>query len=198
MSLIVIVDDRITNRNIFAKLAASIEEGVIVQAFGDPIAALAWLATNKPDLIVTDYKMPQLDGAEFIRRLRLLPVIAEVPVVVITVYDERSFRLRALETGATDFLHSPVDHHEFVTRARNLLKMHRQQIELASRAVTLQRELEHSVLSRESALRDSSERLAQVIDTLPALIRATAPDGGLLFVNDSRRGLPGLMPASWR
>ena len=183
MSLIVIVDDRITNRNIFAKLAASIEAGVTVQAFGDPTAALSWLATNQPDLIVTDYKMPQLDGAEFIRRLRLLPEIADVPVVVITVYDERSFRLRALEAGATDFLHSPVDHHEFVTRARNLLKMRRQQIELASRAVTLQRELEHSVRSRESALRDSSERLAQVIDTLPAMISATAADGAWLFVN---------------
>ena len=183
MSRIVIVDDRITNRNIFARLAALIEEGVVVEAFGDPVAALDWLGANQPDLIITDYKMPHLDGAEFIRRLRLLPAIVDVPVVVITVYDERSFRLRALEAGATDFLHSPVDHHEFVTRARNLLKMRRQQIELASRAVSLQRELDHSLRSRENALRDSSERLAQVIDTLPAMISAADAKGNLLFVN---------------
>ena len=198
MSLIVIVDDRITNRNIFAKLASSIEEGVVVRAFRDPAEALAWLADNPPDLVITDYKMPQMDGAEFIRLLRLQAVNADVPVVVITVYEERNFRLRALEAGATDFLHSPVDHHEFVTRARNLLKMRRQQQELAKRATVLERELETSENSRKLALRDSSERLAQVIDTLPAMISATARDGALLFVNASQMGFAGLDPAQNR
>ena len=72
MSIIVIVDDRVTNRNIFAKLAASIEPGVEVQSFGDPLEALDWLQNNTPDLIVTDYKMPHFDGAEFIRRFRAM------------------------------------------------------------------------------------------------------------------------------
>jgi len=73
MSLIVIVDDRITNRNIFAKLATSIEEGVAVRSFGDPAEALEWLKDHTPDLVVTDYKMPSMDGAEFVRRFRKLP-----------------------------------------------------------------------------------------------------------------------------
>ncbi len=183
MSLIVILDDRISNRNIFAKLAASIEEDVSVRAFGDPQEALDWLAHHTPDLVITDYKMPEMDGAEFTRRFRELSSSIDVPVVVITVYEERSFRLRALEAGATDFLTSPVDHHEFVTRARNLLKMHKQQKLLASRAISLERELEHSERSREWALRDSRERLAQVIDTLPVAICAAGADGNLIFVN---------------
>ena len=121
MPLIVILDDQVTNRQIFSRLAASVEEGVAVRAFGEPQAALDWVRDNTPDLVVTDYKMPQMDGAEFIRRFRELPAAAEVPVIVITIYEERSFRLRALEAGATYFLQSPVDHHEFVSRARNLL-----------------------------------------------------------------------------
>ena len=192
MSLIVIVDDRVTNRNIFAKLAASIEEDVTVRTFGDPQEALVWLAQQPPDLVITDYKMPQMDGAEFIRRFRLLPSSVDVPVVVITVYEERSFRLRALESGATDFLHSPVDHHEFVTRARNLLKLHKHQLLLASRASTLERELEHSEQSRERALRDSSERLAQVIDTLPVMISAAGYEGEVLFVNAFQAAFAGI------
>ncbi len=194
MASIVIIDDRITNRNIFAKLATSIEEGVTVKAFGDPAEALGWLENNPSELVITDFKMPQMDGAEFVRHLRQIPSAQDVPVVVITVYEERSFRLRALEAGATDFLHSPVDHHEFVTRARNLLKMHRQQVELAKRAVSLARELEVSERSRQTALRDSSERLAQVIDTLPAMISANAPDGTLLFVNAYQTNFAGLAP----
>ncbi len=192
MSLIVIVDDQVTNLNIFGKLAGSIEEGVSVKSFNDPRDALAWLETNAPDLLITDFKMPGMDGAELTRRFREMPACTDVPVVVITVYEERTFRLRALEAGATDFLNSPVDHHEFVTRARNLLKLHKHQLLLADRAVSLERELEHSERSREKALRDSSKRLAQVIDTLPVMISAAGSDGAVLFVNSYQTAFGGL------
>ncbi len=183
MSLIVIVDDRITNRNIFSKLAASIEDGVAVRSFGDPIEALEWLKDNTPDLVVTDYKMPNIDGAEFVRRFRKLPECVDVPAVVITVYEERSHRINALEAGATDFLQSPVDHHEFLTRARNLLKLRKQQLVIKSRAVELEKELIDSERFRKELLRDSRERLAQVIDTVPAMISATDSDGRCVFLN---------------
>jgi diguanylate cyclase (GGDEF)-like protein/PAS domain S-box-containing protein len=196
MARVVILDDRVTNRNIFAKLAASIEPGVSVQTFGNPVEALAWMATNTPDLVVTDYKMPDLDGAEFTRRFRQLKDCQDVPVVVLTVYEERSFRLNALEAGATDFLQSPVDHHEFQTRARNLLKMRRQQLTIASRAITLEQELKSSERSREEALRSSSERLAQVIDTVPAMISAADRDGRCIFVNAYQAALKGVEPAA--
>jgi diguanylate cyclase (GGDEF)-like protein/PAS domain S-box-containing protein len=183
MSLVAILDDRATNRHIFARLAESIEPGVSVRAFEEPLAALEWLSANTPDLVITDFKMPNLDGAGFTRRFRKLPGCADVPVVVITVYDERSFRLSALEAGATDFLHSPVDHSEFLTRARNLLKMRRQQLMLESRADTLARELLQSERSREAVLRDSRERLAQIIDTVPAMVSAADRNGGCIFIN---------------
>ncbi len=183
MSLIVIVDDRISNRNIFAQLARSIERDITVRTFGDPTKALEWLAANTPDLIITDYKMPEMDASEFIRRFRTLPSSSDIPVIVITVFEERSYRLQALEAGATDFLNSPVDHHEFLTRARNLLSLRKHQLLLASRADSLKRELEHSERSRERALRDSRERLAQVIDTLPVMISAADRDGRILFAN---------------
>jgi diguanylate cyclase (GGDEF)-like protein/PAS domain S-box-containing protein len=194
MALIVILDDRTTNRKIFSKLAASIEPGVTVRSFGDPAEALAWLKHNTPDLIVTDFKMPVMDGAEFIRRFRAQPNGAEIPVIVITVYEEREFRLRALEAGATDFLNSPVDHQEFITRARNLLKLRKQQIQLATRADNLAKELKDSERSREEALRDSSERLAQVIDTVPAMISATDSEGRVLFINAFQAALAGIGP----
>jgi diguanylate cyclase (GGDEF)-like protein/PAS domain S-box-containing protein len=195
MAQIIILDDRATNRKIFSKLAASIESGVTVRSFGDPGEALAWLEHNTPDLIVTDFKMPAMDGAEFIRRFRAQPNGAEIPIIVITVYEEREFRLRALEAGATDFLNSPVDHKEFITRARNLLKLRKQQILLATRADNLARELKDSERSRKEALRDSSERLAQVIDTVPAMISATDREGRILFINAFQATLAGIGPS---
>lgn len=195
MASIIIVDDQATNRNLFSRLAKSISSDISVNAFADPLDALSWLSENTPDLIISDYKMPQMDGAELIRRIRELPALIDLPVVVVTVYEDREFRLQALEAGATDFLQSPVDHHEFATRARNLLKMRHQQLLLASRADGLERDLEHSERSREQALRDSSERLAQVIDTVPAMISAADRDGKILFTNAYQTRLLGLDPA---
>ena len=195
MSLIVILDDLVSNRNIFAKLAASIEKGVDVRTFGDPVDALDWLRDNVPDLVVSDYKMPHMDGADFTRRFRELPACVDVPVVVITVNEERSHRMRALEAGATDFLQSPVDHNEFLTRAHNLLKLRKQQLIIKSRAFALERELEYSERSREQVLRDSRERLAQVIDTVPAMISAADRSGKCVFVNAYKASLYGVDPA---
>ncbi len=123
MTLIAIVDDRVTNRTIYSRLALSIGEGVAVRAFGDPCEALEWLESNRPDLIVTDHDMPNLDGGEFIARFRAMPHSDAVPIMMITVNDQRILRLRALESGATDFLTTPIDHYEFLSRARNLLKL---------------------------------------------------------------------------
>ena len=183
MPLVAILDDRATNRHIFARLAESVADDITVKTFEDPLVALEWLGQNVPDIVITDYKMPNLDGSEFTKRFRGLPGCGEVPVVVLTVYDERSYRLRALEAGATDFLHSPVDHSEFATRVRNLLKLRKQQILLQSRAISLERELLHSEQSRELALRDSHERLGQIIDTVPAMISATDRRGRCIFIN---------------
>ncbi|MDE2364902.1 MAG: EAL domain-containing protein [Hyphomicrobiales bacterium] len=196
MALVAIVDDRVTNRNIFSKLAASIAADIEVRAFGAPRDALAWLQQNQADLVITDYKMPEMDGADFVGALRAIPGAADIPVVVITVYEERSYRLRALEAGATDFLNSPVDHHEFVTRTRNLLALRRHQKLLAERAETLAEELANSERSRERAIRDSIERLAQVIDTLPVLINAVDREGRTLFVNEFETDFFGVDPAA--
>ena len=122
MAKVVVIDDRVTNRNILTRLALSVEEGLQVQSFASPIEALTRLqATNPPDLIITDYNMPEMDGATFIETLREQRAFADVPIVVVTVYEDRDFCYRALDAGATDFLLSPVDHLEFRARARNLL-----------------------------------------------------------------------------
>lgn len=183
MALVLIVDDRSTNRNIFSRLAQSIEENVSVHAFSTPLDALEWMADNTPDLVITDYRMPGMNGAEFTQRIRASASGTDVPVIVITAYDDRTFRLQALEAGATDFLSSPVDYCEFTTRARNLLKLHRQQRYILGRAQSLEQQLRISERSQAELVRSSREALAQVIDTVPALISATDREGRAVFVN---------------
>lgn len=183
MAVILILDDKSTNRNIYSRLAQKIEDGAVVHAFASPVEALEWLQGNAPDLIVTDFRMPGMDGAEFTKHVRSSTNGIDVPIIVITAYDDRAFRLRALEAGATDFLRSPVDHYEFVTRARNLLKLQRQQQQIKGRAQALEQQLRISERSQEELVRSSREALAQVIDTVPALISAADKDSRIVFVN---------------
>ena len=97
-------------------------------------AALAWCETNIPDLILTDYMMPGMDGLEFIRRLRRRDEMRDIPVVVVTTADVKAIRQQALELGAIDFLTKPVDGHELMARARNLLALRQSQLTLHDRA----------------------------------------------------------------
>ncbi|MDQ6701965.1 MAG: response regulator, partial [Pseudomonadota bacterium] len=196
MSTIVIVDDQAVNRSIYAKIASSIADDVLTRTFGDSREALEALVGIVPDLIITDYQMPGLNGASFIRRVRAEPTLADIPIIVITIFADKAFRLRALAAGATDFLLSPVDPREFVTRARNLLKLREQQMFLAIRAELLERKLQRSQRSLQQAVRDSSERLAQVIDAVPAMISATDQQGRFLFMNAYQAELMGIDPSS--
>ncbi|HXW71793.1 MAG TPA: EAL domain-containing protein [Methylocella sp.] len=196
MSTIIIVDDQPINRAIYAKLASSIEADARAEAFANPLDALAAMLEETPDLIITDYNMPGLDGASFIRRVRAEPALSDIPIIVITVFEDKALRIKALEAGATDFLLSPVDHYEFSARGRNLLKLRRQQLLLANRAETLEAKLEESKQSLREAIRDSSARLAQVIDTVPAMISATDKKGRFLFMNAYQAGIMGVDPSN--
>jgi PAS domain S-box-containing protein len=191
MTTVVIVDDRVTNRRILAELAASLEGDIAVEAFADPLAALAWIEGNTPDLVITDYKMPNIDGAEFVRRFRGLPFCYDVPVVVVTVYEDRDFRYRALEAGATDFLLSPVDHHEFWARTRNLLALRRQQQIIKNRAYSLEQKLEQNNRLHAEAIREIEGRLRAVMDAVPAIIYASDADQRVVFLNSYAAELVG-------
>jgi PAS domain S-box-containing protein len=183
MPQIIVIDDRVTNRALLARLSAALAPDAKVRDFADPPAALAWCAENTPDLVVTDFKMPGMNGAEFIRRFRQDPRHRDVPLIVVTAYEDREFRYEALAAGATDYLMSPVDRQEFQARCHNLLTLRKQQLIIMDRARMLEIELAHSDRLRHEALKESEAKLRGVIDTVPAMISATDAGGRYVFVN---------------
>jgi len=123
MSSVVIVDDQGVNRKVLASLAATLEADVQVRAFGDPHQALSYIRAHTPDLLITDYQMPTMNGAELIRRFRSVPDCRDVPAVVVTAYEDVAFRATALDAGATEFILSPLNHSEFRQQSRRLLAL---------------------------------------------------------------------------
>ena len=126
MATILIIDDQLTSRQILQQLVRTIEASNTVEAFANPVKALEWSSTNPVDLILVDYKMPEMNGVEFIRKFRNHPASSHVPVIMVTSIEDKAVRYEALEAGATDFLMKPVDHHECRARCNNLLIQHQQ------------------------------------------------------------------------
>ncbi len=182
--VVTIVDDRITNLKILERLARSLADEIVVRTFDNPLSALASAAEEEPDLVITDFKMPELDGAEFIRRFRAIESCVDVPVMVITAYEDKDLRYRALEAGATDYLLSPVDHHEFRVRSRNLLTLRRQQLLLKQRATSLEERMIEEERRHQDELRHSHELLLRVIDAIPMAVSATDAAGRYVFANE--------------
>jgi two-component system, response regulator RpfG len=156
-----IVDDQSTGRRILTELMQGVWPGVEIVAFSEPEAALAQIRETMPDLIITDFRMPQMSGAQFIRAVRALPGSAEVPIVVVTVLEDRNVRYEALDAGATDFLSRPLDPVECRVRCRNLLRLRRQSRLVQHRARWLERQVQaatREILDRE---RETLLRLAK-------------------------------------
>jgi len=183
--VVAIVDDRITNLKILERLAGSLGDEIDVRTFAHPQLALDFATATPPDLLITDFNMPDLNGAEFIRRLRQLPACADLPIIVVTAYEDRDLRLQALEAGATDYLLSPVDHREFRGRAANLLTLQRQQLLLKERASTLEEKIQIDEQRHRDELQGSHDMLLRVIDAMPVMVSATDRDGRFVFVNSS-------------
>jgi two-component system response regulator RpfG len=158
---VLIVDDESTGRAILAKIIQQAVEDIIVKSFDNPAGALEWLDNNHPDLIITDYRMPEINGVEMIKLIRSKPDCQDIPIMMITVVSEKSVRYEALEAGATAFLTRPIDQIECRTSCRNLLKLQEQQSIIQDRADWLARQVEVATHKIASSEKETLIRLAK-------------------------------------
>ncbi|MBK6804648.1 MAG: response regulator [Betaproteobacteria bacterium] len=142
---VLIVDDLFSSRLLLAEIVRQIDGKLNLELFDTPSRALEFARNNRVDIVLTDYKLPEFDGIELVKQLRSLPHCVDVPIVVITVVDDRKIRYDALEAGATDFLIKPLDEHETRARCANLLELRRHKIVLSDQARVLQYQVDKSV-----------------------------------------------------
>jgi two-component system response regulator RpfG len=142
---VVIIDDLFSSRLLLAEIVRQIDGKLNLELFDTPSRALEFARHNRVDMVLTDYKLPEFDGIELVKQIRGLAHCVDVPIVVITVVDDRRVRYDALEAGATDFLIKPLDEHETRARCANLLELRRHKIVLSDQARVLQYQVDKSV-----------------------------------------------------
>ena len=102
---VLVVDDEASARSGMEKLLR--QEGFMVDVAEGGQAALAIAADNPPDVVITDLKMPGMDGVELLKKLHEQD--PDLPVIVVTAFGDFSSAVRAMREGADDYLTKPVD-----------------------------------------------------------------------------------------
>jgi len=160
-NVVFIIDDQATSRIIMETIAKTIDDDIEVVSFESALDALKELENRSPDLILTDYQMPGMDGVEFIVNVRNFSNMHDIPIVIITALDDKEALYRALEAGATDFLVKPVDMHECQVRCRNLLTMQRQKLIISNHAMNLEEEVREATWQVQLRELETLNRLAR-------------------------------------
>ena len=85
--------------------------------------ALDKMKEQHVDLVLSDVRMPKIDGFELCRRIKGDEMLMNIPVVLITGFTARDDRIKGIEAGAEDFLSKPIDPAEILARIKMLLKV---------------------------------------------------------------------------
>ena len=118
---VLIVDDAQITRKLLQK-ALAVNGCSVVEADNGKKGLRSALDTC-PDLIVTDYKMPEMDGVTLIRELKSRPSTAHIPVIMLTSRDELESEIVVFDAGADDYITKPVNARRFLARVNRFLKI---------------------------------------------------------------------------
>ena len=116
---ILVVDDEPAWLKILSYILS--KKGYEVREESDPVQALDSLKAFQPDLIVSDVRMPVLNGFDFLEEVKKSRKNAKIPFVFVTAIDDYDSRKAAKELGATDYLTKPFDEDEVVRILTRLL-----------------------------------------------------------------------------
>jgi len=98
------------------------KQGFRVEEAADGQEALLRVAETKPDLIVLDWMLPSLSGLEVCRQIRRRPKTCALPIIMVTARTEDQDAVRALDTGADDYIAKPFAMEALLARIRALLR----------------------------------------------------------------------------
>jgi len=133
---ILIVDDMPANLKVLSDILKG--EGYKVRPVPNGTMALQVAEKEKPDLILLDIMMPEIDGFEVCRRIKENPKLREIPIIFISALNDTKDIVKALKCGGVDFITKPFQAEEVTARVHTHLKLYMQSIQLKEQSKALQ------------------------------------------------------------
>ncbi len=184
-SKILIVDDEKSARYGMQRALASLDSDILEAANG--LKALEIIDREKPDLVIMDIAMPEMDGLEALEKLQEIP---EPPLVImVTAHGSEKIAVDAMKKGAYDYIAKPYDVDELRIVARNALE--RVSLERENRRLAEElkrREGYGEIIGTSTPMRDVFDRIAKVAPTdVVVLIEGESGTGKELVANEIHR-----------
>jgi putative two-component system response regulator len=170
---VLVVDD--LDANLRALEAVLLDEGYRVLLARNADEALELIDEHPPDIVVSDIRMPGRDGFDLCRALKSSPSTWLIPVILLTGATEPQDRIRAIESGANDFLAKPIDQSELRARVRSLMHVKHVTDELDSAEAVL-RSLALMIEVRDAYTEGHCQRLATYATELGTMVGLSDDD----------------------
>jgi len=155
---ILIVDDESSNIIVLETALKQAKYSSITSTTDSREAAMLYQEL-RPDLVLLDLRMPNLDGFEVIEQIKKIEADSYAPILVLTAESDPSTRLKALQVGARDFLSKPLDLSEVLCRIRNILE-----VRLLNKNLEVQKDfIEQRVHQRTADLKLANQQLKKEI-----------------------------------
>jgi len=158
-----------------------------VTSFNSPSCALEYLEKNEPDLILSDFIMPEMNGIDFLRNAKKL--YSEVSMILLTGYADKENAIRAInEIGIFKYIEKPWDNSQLIINIKNALTQTRLKKELKQKITELElanKKLEEYSKNLENIVNKRTQELSSVNSKLNAIITNCA-DGIITFDSDSK------------
>jgi len=126
---ILVVDDKLENLQYLDKILK--EEGYDIRATPDALMAFEAAKLSKPDLILLDIKMPNIDGYELCKMIKKESSLEQIPIIFISALDNVEDKVRAFEEGGVDYITKPFEPKEIKARIKTQLQIHKSKIMIA-------------------------------------------------------------------
>lgn len=122
-STVLIVDDEESGRQTVESVLEG--EGYNIEMAENGFQAIEKARRLLPDVILLDVMMPGMTGFEVCQRIRSDPLLAEIPIIILTALDDRESMLNGLKSGADDFISKPFDRFELRARVLGITRLNR-------------------------------------------------------------------------
>lgn len=119
--IVLVVDDEPANFDVVEILL--FKEGYDLHYKDNGAEAIASLAEVKPDLILLDVMMPDMDGIEVCQNIKNNPLYCHIPIIIVTALSDKEDLARCLDAGADDFVSKPINSTELRARVRSMLRI---------------------------------------------------------------------------
>lgn len=127
-------------------------------------AAFDQICKTGYDTVVSDIKMPCMDGFELLEKIRNTEWTKDIPVLILTGSNENHLKQRALDLGATDLLNKPVNREDLIARLKSMLRLKSYQDEITAQNALLERKVRERTLELEESRLDIIWRLAKMAE----------------------------------